>query len=90
MTIMVNTRVILRPPELRVKQNLQYTICSIFWKWLQSQSYCFFHMFLRLATNSLSYHDEGDLHKRSESEKGVWRNNLGCVPLHLPHLRQMP
>jgi hypothetical protein len=40
---MANIRVILpRPPDLCVKQNLQYTICSIFRKWLQSQSYCLF------------------------------------------------
>jgi len=29
----------------------------------------FFHMFLRPTTNLLAYHDEGHLHKRSESEK---------------------
>src|SRR6266566_6189427 len=38
----------------------------------------------------LAYHDEGDLHKRLESEKGAWRNNYECVPQHLLHLGQMP
>lgn len=77
MTIMANIRVILPASTGSpcVKQSLQYTICSIFRKWLQLQSYCSFHMFLCPTTNLLAYHDEGDLHKRSESDKGAWRNN---------------